>query len=62
MRRSMMMGILDYDKITEEGKVFIDMDALPDDVVGLDILQDWICDLQAIYAARHAEVFKPKGE
>ncbi len=56
------MGILDYDKITEEGKVFIDMDALPDDVVGLDILQDWICDLQAIYAARHAEVFKPKGE
>jgi hypothetical protein len=58
----MNLGILEYVESTEEGKVFVDMDALPDDVVGLDILQDWICDLQAIYAARHAEVFKPKGE
>jgi hypothetical protein len=46
-----------YDTKKEEGRVRT-FAALPKDVVGLDILQDWIVELQDEYTKLHKEVFK----
>ena len=55
-----VQGVLTYDTKKEEGRVR--HCNVPKDVVGLDILQDWILDLQAEYHRLHEEVFtKGKG-
>jgi len=54
-----VQGILTYDTKTEEGRVC--HCRVPKDVVGLDILQDWILDLQSEYYLLHKEVFN-KGK
>jgi len=52
-------GILIYDG--EEGHALVN--AMPPDVVTLDILQDWIADLQQMYDETHSIVFpKTQGE
>lgn len=60
----MKLGTLKYNKRTEEGEVHIDWEAMPADIVGLDILQDWAHDLMKIYETAREAVFKtqPKGE
>jgi hypothetical protein len=50
-------AMLLYDTKKEEGRVRT-FAALPKDVVGLDILQDWIVELQDEYTKLHKEVFK----
>jgi hypothetical protein len=49
-------GVLLYDTHSEEGVV--KHLGVPRDVVGLDILQDWIGDLQKAYDELHKETFK----
>ena len=49
-------GSLFYDMNKEEGQVRL-LPNLPKDVVGLDILQDWIADLQDEYDKLRKEVF-----
>jgi len=58
----MKIGEIGYNSIKEEGYVKIDWVMMPDGVVMLDTLQDWIVALQIIYDEKHAIVFKPKGE
>jgi len=53
----MQLGKLEYSKIREEGMVKISWGAMPDDVVMLDILQDWIVELTDIYKVKRDEVF-----
>jgi len=50
-------GSLFYDTNKEEGQIRL-LPNLPKDVVGLDILQDWIVDLQDTYDKLHKEVFQ----
>ena len=38
----MKLGSLKYNTKTEEGEVKIDWTQMPEDVVGLDLLSDWI--------------------
>ena len=45
-------GILTYDTKKEEGHVRMNLNDFPEDVVGLDILQDWIVELQNEYQIR----------
>jgi hypothetical protein len=52
-----ILGKLTYSKTKEEGVVKINWEAMPGDVVMLDILQDWIVELTAIYEAKRNEVF-----
>lgn len=53
-------GVLIYKADKEEGRVKL-LPSLPRDVVGLDILQDWITELQSAYKQMHEETF-PKKE
>jgi hypothetical protein len=48
-------GVLIYDTKLEEGRVR--HCRVPKDMVGLDMLQDWILDLQAQYHELHEELF-----
>ena len=57
----MNMGKLDYSVSREEGFVKINWKVMPTDVVMLDILQDWIVELEGIYETKREEVFK-QGE
>ena len=57
----MKMGKLDYSVSREEGFVKINWKVMPTDVVMLDILQDWIVELEGIYETKREEVFK-QGE
>ncbi len=57
----MKLGSLEYRVSSEEGMIKINWDKMPDNIVMLDILQDWICDLEGIYEVKHKEVFN-KGE
>ena len=57
---SMKIGEIGYNSIKEEGYIKIDWVMMPDGVVMLDTLQDWIVELQGIYDEKHAIVFKPK--
>jgi len=56
----MKIGEIGYNSIKEEGYTKIDWVMMPDGVVMLDTLQDWIVELQSIYDEKHAIVFKPK--
>jgi len=55
----MKIGNIGYNTNTEEGYVKIDWRMMPetDDVVTLDILQDWIVELQDIYDEKWEKVF-----
>jgi len=55
----MKIGNIGYNTNTEEGYVKIDWEMMPkpDDVVTLDILQDWIVELQDIYDEKREKVF-----
>ena len=48
----MVLGKLKYSVRKEEGQVTIDWESMPTDVVMLDTLQDWIVELQGIYAGK----------
>lgn len=45
-------GVLTYDTNKEEGHVRMRLNDFPQGVVGLDILQDWIIELQQEYKIR----------
>jgi hypothetical protein len=55
----MKIGNIGYNTNTEEGYVKIDWRMMPetDDVVTLDILKDWIYDLEKIYDEKWEKVF-----
>lgn len=53
----MLIGKLSYNEKTEEGEVKLDWAKLPEGVVGLDILSDWIADLTKIYNRELNHVF-----
>jgi hypothetical protein len=57
----MKMGKLDYSTSREEGFVKINWKVMPTGVVMLDILQDWIVELEGIYETKRNEVFN-QGE
>ena len=57
----MKLGSLQYSLSAEEGRIKINWDKMPEGVVLLDVLQDWICDLEDIYEVKRVEVFN-KGE
>lgn len=56
----MVIGKLTYDENKEEGKVKINWETMPGNVVGLDILSDWIADLTKIYIRELNHVFTSK--
>lgn len=56
----MKVGKLDYNIARGEGSVKINWKDMPGDVMMLDLLRDWICDLEGIYEAKHKEVFERK--
>lgn len=53
----MELGKLIYNKRSEEGEVKLDWDNLPEGVVGLDILSDWIAELTKVYNRELNHVF-----
>ena len=53
----MKLGTLQYSLSAEEGRVKINWNTMPEGVVLLDVLQDWICDLEGIYESKRQEVF-----
>lgn len=57
----MKLGKLEYYANAEEGRVKIKWNLMPDGVVMLDILRDWIVELEGIYEVKRNEVFN-KGE
>lgn len=57
----LLHGALFYDTKKEEGYVS-NLLRLPKNVVGLDILQDWIVDLQDTYDKLHKEVFPKENQ
>jgi hypothetical protein len=58
----MKLGELRYNIKTEEGEVYIDPKVMPDNVVGLDIIRDWLYELTDLYAKQHEEVFTQNGK
>ena len=52
------LGLLRYDTTREEGEIKM-TDPLPESVVGLDILSDWIGLLEAEYKRIETIVFPP---
>jgi hypothetical protein len=62
MGKKSLMGSLEYDEATEEGVVDIDWDKLPGNMVGLDILSDWILGLTDIYNLKVKEVYRSVGD
>lgn len=56
----LVQGILTYDTKLEEGRVR--HSRVPKDMVGLDMLQDWILDLQAQYHELHEELFDTRKD
>jgi len=57
----MKLGKLEYSVSSEEGRVKINWKDMPTGVVMLDVLKDWIVDLEGIYETKRQEVFN-KGE
>ena len=53
----MLVGTLVYLLGVEEGRVKINWDYMPKGVMGLDVLKDWIHELEEIYETKHQEVF-----
>lgn len=58
----MVLGKLKYSVKLEEGSVEIDWEALPKSVVGLDILKDWLIELETAYNLKLKEVFNKTAE
>jgi hypothetical protein len=58
----MKIGEIGYNSIKEEGYIKIDWVMMPDGVMMLDTIQDWIVELQALYAEKHKEVFIKEGK
>ena len=58
----MVLGKLKYSVKLEEGSVEIDWEALPESVVGLDILKDWLIELETAYNLKLKEVYKTAEE
>lgn len=56
----MKLGTLKYNTKSEEGEIDIDWTAMPEGVVGLDILSDWIADLTKIYNRELNQAFSRK--
>ena len=44
----MILGTLSYNENSEEGEIELDWKNMPEGVVGLDVLSDWIADLTKI--------------
>jgi hypothetical protein len=53
----MELGKLIYNKNSEEGEIKLDWGNMPEDVVGLDILSDWIAELTKVYNRELNHVF-----
>ena len=53
----MQIGKLIYNKNSEEGEIKLDWDNLPEGVVGLDLLSDWIAELTKVYNRELNHVF-----
>lgn len=53
----MILGTLSYNENSEEGDIELDWKNMPEGVVGLDILSDWIADLTKIYNRELNHVF-----
>ena len=51
-------GKLIYDPHSEEGMIEIDWVNMPDDVMGLDIISDWLYDLNKLYHSEVSRLFK----
>ena len=58
----MKLGTLKYNEQTEEGEIQIDWTIMPDGVVGLDILSDWIADLTKAYNRELNNTFTKKEQ
>jgi hypothetical protein len=56
----MILGTLLYNEQTEEGDIELDWINMPEGVVGLDTLSDWIADLTKIYNRELNHVFTNK--
>lgn len=56
------LATLYYNTTTEEGEVRIDWKAMPTGVVGLDVLSDWLADIEQIYSNKIDEVFNSSTE
>ena len=55
------LGKLKYSEGKEEGYVEINSEEMPKGIILLDILQDWIAELEDIYEIKRQEIF-PEGE
>ena len=53
----MILGTLSYNENSEEGDIELDWTNMPEGVVGLDVLSDWIADLTKIYNRELHHVF-----
>jgi hypothetical protein len=53
----MELGKLIYNENSEEGEIKLDWGNMPEDVVGLDILSDWIAELTKVYNRELNHVF-----
>lgn len=53
----MILGTLSYNENSEEGDIELDWKNMPEGVVGLDVLSDWIADLTKIYNRELNHVF-----
>ena len=56
-KKHIVYGVLRYHIDKQKGQVRLNP-SIPQDIVGLDILQDWIVELQDEYTKLHKEVFK----
>ena len=56
----MILGTLSYNEESEEGEIELDWMNMPEGVVGLDTLSDWIADLTKIYNRELNHVFTNK--
>jgi hypothetical protein len=56
----MILGTLIYNEQTEEGDIELDWGNMPEGVVGLDTLSDWIADLTKVYNRELNHVFTNK--
>lgn len=54
-------GVLTYDMSPEEGKVRL-LPNVPRNIVGLDMLSDWIVELHNEYKQLEKEIFNQKKE
>lgn len=53
----MELGKLIYNENSEEGEIKLDWGNMPEGVVGLDLLSDWIAELTKVYNRELNHVF-----